>query len=362
MKNTILLILGVFLFYSCEKSNDENTMDHLGDICNSETKISPPSGFEVNPIGGINCTRAVHSFQFLDEKNGYVMTGLGGGNVGLFKSINGGKSWSALPIGINRHPVSMIFKDVNFGMITVHDITGCPPPNCQNRCFVLITKNGGLNWKEVEYKELKGVLYHPKYDSNGNLYASLSLEEQTTLMKSTDDGESWEVFYSSPELGFSLVTYSFEIFQDKIYMSGRNGEIFIIDSYGQLIHTLETGSLFIWDVEIIDENNLIVVVSGRVIKTKDGGNTWEEIYEESARMIGFESPDKGLMMLFKSAVPTDVYEVEDVIASTVDGGLLWNEADKTTTNMRSYFKNRQRMGEGWWYLMIGNKLFEIKEN
>lgn len=90
--------------------------------------------------------------------------------------------------------------------------------------------------------------------------------------------------------------------------------------------------------------------------------TRETIYGENARMIGFDSIDKGVMLLQKSICPTDVYQVNDLIASTSNSGLNWVEAPETTTNLRIRFSNSQKMGVGVWYMMIGNTLLEIKED
>lgn len=371
MKKSILLFLGITFFISCVKNvdydDDDNSINHNEELCAYNSEIMLPDGFELTTIGEINFNGNVKTFQFLDKNIGFAMLGNNrGGYVEVFKTIDGGQSWSDLNIGINQYPRSMIIKDENFGIITVHDVTGCPS-NCQNKSVVLKTENGGLDWEEVEYEGLKGTLYHPKYDNEGNLYANLALplEDKATMMKSVDNGENWEIFYESSDLGFTLATFSFEIFQDKIYVSGKDEKLFVIDSNGELIKTLvvDQSSLWsIWDLEIIDENNLIVVLSGQVIKSTNGGTTWESIHEQSARLIGFKSADEGLMLLRKSKCPTSVNLVNDIIASTINGGLSWNEADETTTNILRPFIKSQRMGEGIWYIMLGKKLIEIKEN
>lgn len=368
MKKSILLILGMTFLISCVKNvDDDNYQNNNEEFCDYKSEIMLPNGFELTTIGEINFNGNVQTFQFLDKNNGYAMLSNNqGGYVEVFKTIDGGQSWSDLNIGIYQTPISMIFKDENFGIITVHDVTGCPPPNCQNKSVVLKTENGGLDWEEVEYEGLKGILYHPKYDNEGNLYANLTLpvEYKSTLIKSVDDGENWEIFYDSSDLGFTSVTFSFEIFEDKIYVSGKDGKLFVIDSNGQLIKTLavtESPSESIRNLEIIDEDNLIIVLSGQVIKSTNGGTTWEPIHEKSARMVGFKSADEGLMLLRKNNCPSHEYRVNDVFASTNNGGLSWNEADEITTNLIRRFKISQRMDEGIWYIMMGNELMEIKE-
>ena len=362
MKYSILLLIGIG-FISCQKIEDDvSLVQQYGEVCKFKTEILSPEGFEVNTLGSIEFNGSIQAFQFVNAQTGYAMASSNsGGYVEVFKTTDGGQTWTDLNVGINQSPRSMVFKDENFGIITVHDITGCPPPNCQHKCVILKTENGGIDWEEVEIENLQGMLYHPKFDSQGNLYASLYLDGHLTLVKSVDDGANWDTLFSSPDLDFSLVTFSFEMYQDKIFVSANDGRIIVVDTAGTYIKTMEIIGSWIWDLEIIDENNLVVVVSGAVVKSINGGATWDTIYNQSARMIAFDSFDKGLMLLEKSSCPTDVYQVNDLIASTDNGGVSWNEAAETTTNMRISYTNSQRMGSGIWYMIIGNKLIEIKE-
>jgi photosystem II stability/assembly factor-like uncharacterized protein len=344
------------MFLNCKKS-DSNSPS-LQDACDIKTEILAPAGFEVTSVGKIDFNGSVQAFQFVTEQIGYaLLTKNVGGYVEVFKTLDGGKSWFNLTVGIDQYARSMIFRDENFGIITVHDVTGCPPPNCLNKCVILKTENGGLSWEELEFEELNGILYHPKFDSEGNLFANMG----SVIMKSIDAGLHWDTLYASDALGFSLLTYSFELYQHKIYASGKQGKILVIDTNGQLIKTIDTQMGSLWDVEVMDEDRLLVVGSGKVAISNDGGDNWETVYEKSARLIGFDGADQGLMFLEKSSCPTDVYQVNDLIASTKDGGLSWEEAQQTTTNLRISFSNSQKMGSGIWLFMIGNELFRIEK-
>jgi hypothetical protein len=68
------------------------------------------------------------------------------------------------------------------------------------------------------------------------------------------------------------------------------------------------------------------------------------------------------MLLNKSSCPSDVYQANDLIASTDNGGITWNEAVETTTNMRINFSNSQQIGDKQWLIMINNRLIQIQEN
>jgi photosystem II stability/assembly factor-like uncharacterized protein len=361
MNRVFLIYLAlIIVLVSCTKNETWN--EEIDQICEFKKDIISPIGYEINSIGKIDFNGSVRSFQFVNEQTGYaILTNNIGGYVEMFKTTNSGETWKDLKIGIDKYPVGMVFKDENIGIITTHDVTGCPPPNCQNKCVLIKTVDGGITWVEKEIKQLKGVLHHPQFDSEGNLYALLTLNNEATLMKSKDDGESWESFFISSELGFELVTFSFKIFKDNFYISGKGGKIFVVGSKGDLVKTIETANSNIWDLELIDENIIIVVNSGKVIKSNDGGDTWNTIYSKSARMIGFNSQEIGLMFLQKSACPTDVYQVNDLIGSTTNGGLNWIEADETTTNLHANFKNSQKRNNDHWYFMIENKLLGIEK-
>ena len=361
MNKSVLILFAVFTFFSCKKEDD--FLNQFGEVCEFKAKILSPDGYELNNIGNIEFNGTVHAFQMVNDLIGFAMLQNNvGGYVVVFKTIDGGQTWINLHVGINQLPRNMIFRDENFGIITVFDVTGCPPPNCLNKCVILKTEDGGLSWEEIEFVELKGSLNHPKYDNNGNLYANLNLNDTSAIIKSNDDGETWDTLYFSPELNYRLVTFCFEIYQDKIYTTTRDGNIIILNTSGQIIKTVVIDNFSIWDLEIIDENNFIVVQSGKVMKTTDGGNTWEQIYGKSARMIGFESIDIGLMLLNKSSCPTDYYQANDKIASTINGGLNWVESKETTTNLRSNYVDGQKMSNGKWFLFIDNDLIELRKN
>ncbi len=366
MKNSTLLLLGILFLFSCKNDEEEITSNPANpfnqEVCTYKTEIKSPDGFDLNPIGNIDFNGGVRAFQFVDQQIAFAMlTNNVGGYVEVFKTTDGGATWTNLNIGIKQSPKNMIFRDQDFGIISVHDVSGCPPPNRQNKCVLLKTENGGLDWETIAYEGLKGVLYHPKFDEEGNIYANLSFDGEYTLMKSKDNGMTWDTLFSSPMINFSLLSFSFDLLGDQLFVSGEDGKILVVDTNGNLIKTIETGGTSIWDLELIDAENIIAVFSQKVMKSSNGGDTWETIYDETARMIGFDAPDKGLMFLQKSSCPTDTYQVNDLIAATNNGGIDWTEAEETTSNLKLEFSNSQKMMDGSWYFMLGNELFEISE-
>jgi photosystem II stability/assembly factor-like uncharacterized protein len=354
MKKSAILVIGMIVIISCQKEQR--------DACDIRNDISAPPGFEINTVGEINFNGSIKSFQFVSEQTGFALgANQVGGYVDVFKTTDGGQTWSDLEININQHPRNMFFKDENFGIITVNDVTGCPN-NCQRKCVILVTENGGSDWVEVELKGLQGILYHPSLDNEGNLYAYLNGVDRNALMKSADNGSTWDTVFTSPEMNFELVTFSFHILKERLFISAKDGRIIVTDLGGQYLKTIKIDEPPVWDMEIIDDDNLVVFASEKVIKSTDGGKTWSTIYGRSARLIGFESAEQGLVILEKGiCFQGCFFQSNDLIAYTSDGGRSWVEPAETTTNLRREFVNSQHMGEGAWYVMTGKKLIEIRK-
>lgn len=367
MEKIAFLLTAIILFVACNKKNITNSEN----VCETKTEILPPKGYSINTISEIDYNGSIRSFQFVNQQVGYLLASSNrGGYVDVYKTTDGGKNWVDLDLDITLKPRSMVFKDENYGIIAVHDTEGCPPPNCKHKCVILITEDGGITWQEKEVEDLKGTFYHPQYDTEGNLYANLSflnsnvspVESQTTLMKSTDDGLTWETFFSSADLDISLLTYSLKILNNKIFVSAKDNKILVIDKDGTLIKTIEINNLPIWDVELIDEDNFVVVTSTGVLKSINGGETWETIHNGSARMIGFDSVDKGLMLLTKSiCADYDVFYPDDIIAATNNGGIEWIEPEEGATSLKNIFSYSQKIGDSW-YIIFGKQLLEIEDN
>lgn len=359
--NSYLAIVSIsILIYSCDdKLSDESI--YSGQDCDYRTEILSPKGFKTNMISEIDFNGSVSQFQHVNENIVYSLIGNNvGGYVELFKSLDNGVSWEDMNIDIDENPINMIFKDENLGVITISSYDGCTTPNCLNNTTILKTIDGGLNWKQIEYPNLKGNFFHPQYDLEGNLYALLSENETISLYKSFDDAESWNKLYESPELGFSLITFSFKVKDDRIYISGKEGLLIKIDKSGELIGRIQLEESVIWDLEVIDEENMVISYSNKIDKTTDGGKTWNTIYSEKGRIVGFPTQSNGYIFINKSYCQTDTGWSNDVIATTTNGGENWNEARETTSSLASRYSNSQKIEEDRWWFMIRNKLYELK--
>ena len=334
---------------SCQKDSGIQPNQPDG-TCIVNNVLAAPDGFEINLLSTVSLSGSLKEIQFVDENTAYLLgTNNLGGYAEAFHSTNGGIDWIDLKIQNRKNPINMFFPDKNIGFITHYGPNG----------NLLKTTDGGLNWTEYSYPNLNGVLYHIQKDQNNNLYAILfSTYSGVSLVKSADLAESWQVINDSPELSFSLITFSFRLYEDRLYIGGKNGTLIVTDLDGKQLKVLQHGIPRIWDLEVIDHDNLVLAGSSKTLKTSDGGANWLEIYNKSARVIGFSDPEKGIMILNKSYCPGDVYQSNAVFASTENGGVSWKESAQITNLNIRYSDSSIQTGERY-IVIIGNGLYEL---
>lgn len=362
MKNTILLLLGTLAIVACHK-NENRTGDENppSDPCTYKSEIMAPEGYAIEEISNIFFYGDFQAFQFINQGLGFMLGRKSdNGYVAVLKSIDGGKNWLDLNLNIPQIPVSMAFKDSNLGIISVNDTTGCPAPNCANKCVILKTTNGGASWSEFEIPNLKGVLHGLQFDEAGKLIAVLKLAENSKIVASDDAGETWQVLFQSPEFGIN--TKNFQIVQDKIYVAGSPGQILVVDKNGVLSKKIYFTHASSFSFHIIDADNIVYSDFWGLFKSKNGGATWDKISEENGRLIDFPTADKGIQLLYKnSCTMGNIYLADNALAITKDGGASWIEAAVPTTNLGLSFFGSQKLAAGKYRLLFWNKLYALTE-
>lgn len=365
MKNTILLLLGTLAIVACHKNENENgdgDKNPPNDVCDYKSEIMAPAGYNIHEISSIYFTGYFKTFQFVNPAVGFALgSTMTEGYVAVLKTLDGGKHWTDLNINIPQRPISMTFKNSSLGIISVKDLTGCPAPNCANKCVVLKTIDGGISWSEMEISNFKGVLHGLQFDEAGKLFAILKLEADSKIVTSDDDGATWKILFESPELPISVK--SFQILKGNIYVGGNLGAILVIDINGALSKKINAINSLPFGFNMIDEDNIIMSIYIGLFKSKDGGATWDLISEENGRVIDFPTADKGIMLLSKSAcLVGNIYMADDVLAATKNGGTSWIEAAVPSTNLSLSFIGSQKIETGKYRLLFWNKLYELSEN
>lgn len=357
MKNLILSLLILSLFSACIP--DEPDPRVFPEACTIKTEVSAPEGYKIQKIEIADFAGSFQHIQFISADVGYILgSKQAGGRPAIFKTEDAGESWVALPVESDKNHRQMFFMDDLRGFITLYDVAGCPD-NCQHRCLMLKTTDGGLTWQEVEIPNLKGTIHHMQIDANRRLYANLYHDQGSTIIKSSDMGTTWDTLYASPELKIQKVTFSLQLFEDKLYATATEGRLFVIDTVGTFLQTLTPGQGSILDFQIIDDQTFIVGGNQISIST-DGGSLWTPIIGSRSRMIHFFSPEKGLVIQTVASCPTDVVTLDDVISLTDDGGTNWVQS-AASTNLILFYANSQVMANGRVMMMVRDGIYEIEE-
>lgn len=212
----------------------------------------------------------LNAIQFLNSSLGYVV----GDNSTFLKTVNGGLSWSIIPVSGEMDFYDVYFLDEQIGFVTKRDT-------------IMKTIDGGLNWEQTGFSSW----YHPKRlhfinDTTG----FIGNTQSQYYFKTHNTGETWDSVRVLPAIhNFSLT--------DIVFLDEDTGFV------GGAINTMT------------NSDNLI-------LRTTNGGISWNQVYSHShnsTKNIYFFDSQKGF------AVGTRFYD--NMILWTEDGGLSWHESN-----------------------------------
>ena len=332
MKFTNFILLLIFCFFSC-KSDD----------CTFSAMPVPPAGYTINKIGLIeDDNNPAGEFQMLNSTIGYALK-----DRRIFKTANGGATWTSSTIPFDFTLESMIFTDENTGYISHRgDDSGA---------FILKTTDGGTTWEDLAFPEFPIYFRKLKHDTDNNLYATLGgFGEYTGLVKSVDNGFSWSEIYTTNSPFLSLLT----IVDDRIYFKESSDKLQIADLEGTILKTILVEGND--QLSVVDENNIIVVNQYQVHKTVDGGANWTKIFDNKARVIDFSNSDGLLMLVNKEFCGDNLSELSAFEKRAPDSSVLEKAEPMVDFEVWS-LGNVQKVAEGHYLLQHENNIFELKK-
>ncbi len=362
MKSIVLLSFLAFGLLACQKS--ASMAEQHDKMCEVKTDILSPPGFHFKELGSIDIDGSVRSIQFLNDQLGYALANQNyGGYVRVFKTTDGGHSWQPLEIDVPQEPLQMVFTDENHGLITLR--YDCPDADCNRPCVVLKTQDGGANWQEVHYNSLMGDLYYPQYDDAGNLYAMLLKfpEGNQQLMRSQDNGQSWDTLFNLPDYHSQRTRAEFQLYKDKLYFLSIDKQILVIDTSGDFLETIKVPPTHHGPIQLtlINDSDWLLSTYEGLQKTTDGGSNWKKVLPNWSKVVGFKDANTLLALETIGNCPVDYPFSSDRFTGTNDGGVSWQAASETTTNMMELgFEDSFQMAPGHWRVAIDKRIFEIK--
>ncbi len=195
------------------------------------------------------------------EENVYIAVGEAGT---IIRSTDGGESWEGISV-----PYTVTLNEVYFVNALEGFVIG-------NEGMVLHSVNGGITWDIIDLGttvNLTGIKFIDEV--TGYIWS----DEHYAFFNTTDGGETWEERIT--EYTQSIVGLNFS--------DAQNGRVFLFQgSYKGLVLETSDGGIT-WDqvtddspgftsMEFLDESiGFGYNVSHGLFKTRNGGNTWEEI-------------------------------------------------------------------------------------
>jgi photosystem II stability/assembly factor-like uncharacterized protein len=245
-------------------------------------------------------TSAVGNMYFKDSLNGFFTTDVSGWQERVYKTTDGGSSWSYFNSGLDLRRGTISFFKNGIGFISGG-----------NSSF-LYTSDGGISWVQKTGMTVNYV----KENIGFNIYQRYPNEKQAYI--TFDFGETWEQFF----LPYNRNGAVFEAAEGSIFFSGyEKGAIHKSTDMGRkwICKTKDTQNLQ-WGFFLNENKGWIT--GDNLMRTSDGGNTWEFIFTKIPlgdlyfidELKGFA--EAGYVPMFGSSA----------LLHTSDGGENWDTA------------------------------------
>ncbi len=275
-----------------------------------------------------------YDIQFIDSLNGWVS-----GLDKIAHTTDGGKTWNTQLDSTGNKWEDIYMVDKNHGWAITYSKTK-----------IAVTTNGGINWdikNDLSAYSLGTIAF---YDSLNGLAAGWG----GIIVKTTDGGTNWELITKS--LTNSQLWDVFFVDDSTGWICGYNGTILKTTNSGDNWTKLITNnSAGLRSIYFIDQQNGFAVGSGGIImKTTDGGISWSSINNGTINWndIDFFNYPTGWV------VGGDSF-TECRLIKTTDGGNTWNEDTSisfTTGNPEIHFTSKET---GW--LLIGDLALAVQQ-
>jgi photosystem II stability/assembly factor-like uncharacterized protein len=226
---------------------------------------------------------------FLNENLGWIVSGSGEAH----RTTDGGETWQLMFSSNNTFFRSVAFVDPFIGFIGNLGPDEYGGPTITDETLIYRTTDAGFTWQPIENingetgKGICGMMALP----SGEVYAVGRVRGPSFFMKSTDAGKTW----SSSNLAFHAMG--------------------LIDVH---FFNPDTGII----VALTNSEHLLS--RGNILKTVNGGETWEEVYVSEREgewcwKISFPSKQTGYVSLQRNiGFPVNLIK-------TTDGGNTWFE-------------------------------------
>jgi len=228
---------------------------------------------------------------FINDQVGFIV----GDNTTIIKTTDGGESWQEKLYSPYEYLYSISVVEGNFGFAV------------GSRIFKTI--NAGETWSLI-----------PNFN-NATKYLKVAfinkdegfIMDARNLSKTTDGGQSWQSIYTITSNAFT--TFCCIDFQT-IFLGDDNGQIFRTNNCGLSWDvSFSDPEIDIKDIKFVDSQNGYASCGKYILRTHDGGNTWDKKYTgfDKLNNIAFNSTGTGFFVnnqeIFKTVDNGDSWEM-----------------------------------------------------
>ncbi|MBE0648955.1 MAG: T9SS type A sorting domain-containing protein [Bacteroidales bacterium] len=330
MKKFYILLLA-FVFGNISNAQDWQWMNPLpqGNTLNSVQFVNPTTAFAVGEGGTIlkttdggltwirkdfewNGTSCHHVF-FTNDSVGFIA---GEGTGGIWKTTNGGESWTLSSSGAEGSISSLYFvnTDTGYAVGTVGDWA--------SQGIIYKTTDGGASWYETGGAGQNCIsVFFTGPEIGYVVWGEISFGYYYTgLLKTSDGGASW----ITDSIGLGLGTVHDLYFTDNDTGFAIGGSIYKTTD-GGITWVEAPGTGGSWkSVHFIDDNTgFMAGEGGMIMKTMNGGASWEvqpSGTDVSLNSINFADATRGIAV---GAYGITLY--------TITGGATWNRIGSAVT-------------------------------
>jgi len=188
-----------------------------------------------------------------------------GNNGRIIRSDNAGTDWRIQETGTKHHLQSIATWDADSAVV-VGDLA-----------TVLITDDGGASWTQipVEAREYGDQLLQVQIEpASGHAWITGTMG---SVFKSVDRGRTWAMTHEQEDLAWNAITVTSS---GRIWVVGEFGRLQRSDDEGASWEEIEAptmGSSLMAIAFADPQNGIAVGLSGVVVHTSDGGDTWSLI-------------------------------------------------------------------------------------
>jgi len=284
---------------------------------------------------------------------------LSGSDGSIGKTLDGGISWKWMkPPG---------YEKLDFRDIEAFDENRAIVVNAGSPAYVLLTTDGGKNWKEC-YKNTDSAIFLDGmgfWDGRNGMIFGDPIQNKMQLLKTRDGGLSWQnvsdhlrAELKTGEAGFAASGTTIKTFGKGlawIATGGSVSNIYFTDNYGDTWKVFKCpviqgeSSTGVFSMDFYDKNHGVVAGgnylkdkenTNNILLTSDGGKTWNK---PSAPVSGYRS---GVIYVSRKTLLATGSSGTDV---SNDGGINWHNLSSLSFNVIHKSK------KGKLILLAGNK-------